>query len=200
MSVQARIRIRREQRRAAAIRDAYAHLYEVYAGTGYLRFTPGSTLQRLNYFPAWDAGFTRFYSERLGVTLDGRGYYGGAFIGPNYPTNTAVYKPTISTYAAMAGPTYRFYLKPKYSAAARVMAGFAYGNFSGDLSGFKPEQLGLYPDGVTYALNASVIADYNISPTLAVRVAPEYLATGFGSTVQNSLGFTAGIAYRFGKQ
>ena len=41
MSVQARIRARREQRRATAIHDAYAHHYEAYADMGYLRFKPG---------------------------------------------------------------------------------------------------------------------------------------------------------------
>ena len=38
VSVQARIRARREQRRAQAIQDAYSHLYETYIGMGYLRF------------------------------------------------------------------------------------------------------------------------------------------------------------------
>ena len=42
-TVQARIRARREQRRAAAIHDAYSHLYEAYVGMGYLRFSPGPT-------------------------------------------------------------------------------------------------------------------------------------------------------------
>src|ERR1035441_10062343 len=41
LSVQARIRARRAQRRAAAIHEAYAHLYEAYTGMGYLRFEPG---------------------------------------------------------------------------------------------------------------------------------------------------------------
>jgi hypothetical protein len=39
-----------------------------------------------------------------------------------------------------------------------------------------------------------------LSPSIGLRVAPEYFLTGFGSTLQNNLGFTAGIAYRFGKQ
>src|ERR1039458_9394623 len=50
LSVQARIRARREQRRAAALHEAYDHLYEIYVGAGYLRFTPGSTLQRVNEY------------------------------------------------------------------------------------------------------------------------------------------------------
>lgn len=196
VSVQARIRARREQRRAAAIHDVYDHLYEGYLGAGYLRFRPGDSLQRVNMYD-WNAGLTRYFNERLGVTVDGRGYYGTPFIEPNL---TGITKPAISQYAALIGPTYRFYLQPKYSIAARVMGGFAQGNFSADTNGFGSTILGLYPDGSTYAFSASVLGEYNLAPNIGLRVAPEYYLTGFGSTQQNSLGFTAGIVYRFGKQ
>jgi len=99
VSVQARIRKRKEQRRAQAIHDVYSHLYEAYAGMGYLRFSPGDKLQHLTYY-AWDTGFTRYYSERLGVTIDSRGYYGTAYVGLNY---SSVTRPSVSTYAVMGG-------------------------------------------------------------------------------------------------
>jgi hypothetical protein len=198
LSVQARIKARRAQRRAAAIHDAYDHLYDIYGGAGYLRFTPGASLQRVNMYD-WNVGFTRYFSERLGVTLDGRGYYGTPFI-PPLQSPSGQTKPAISQYAALAGPTYRFYLQPKYSISGRVLAGFTYGNFSGDINGFNPTSFGLWADGSTFAASASLIAEYNIAPNLGLRVAPEYYATGFGSTIQNNLGFTAGIVYRFGKQ
>src|SRR5271163_3669293 len=87
LTVQARLKARREQRRAAAIHDIYSHLYEAYVGTGYMRFTPGpgvpgdGGLQRMNEW-SWNVGVTRYYSERLGVTIDGRGIYGSAYVGP----------------------------------------------------------------------------------------------------------------------
>jgi hypothetical protein len=196
VSVQARIKVRREQRRAAAIHEVYDHRYEGYVGAGYLRFTPGATLQRVNMYN-WDGGFTRYFDERLGVTLDGRGYYGTPFVGLN---PTGITKPAISQYAALIGPTYRFYLKPKYSISGRVMGGYAQGNFSGDTNGFGSVTLGLYPDATTFAASASILGEYNLAPNIGLRVAPEYYLTGFGSTLQNSLGFTAGIVYRFGKQ
>ena len=196
MSVQARIKARREQRRVAAIHEVYDHRYEAYLGAGYLRFTPGATLQRVNEYD-WNVGLTRYFDERLGVTIDGRGYYGTPFVGINQYGLT---KPAISQYAALAGPTYRFYLQPKYSIAGRVVGGYAQGNFSGDTNGLGGVNLGLYPDGPTYAVSASILAEYNLAPNIGLRVAPEYFLTGFGSTLQNSLGFTAGIVYRFGKQ
>jgi|SRR5271157_3331107 len=198
ISVQARIKARREQRRVAAIHEVYDHLYEGYVGAGYLRFTPGPSLQRVNEYN-WNVGLTRYYSERLGVTIDGRGYYGTPFVRP-IQTQTGITKPAISQYAALIGPTYRFYLQPKYSISGRVMGGYAQGNFSGDTNGFGAAAVGLYPDASSFAASASIAAEYNLAPNIGLRVAPEYYLTGFGSTTQNSLGFTAGIVYRFGKQ
>ncbi|WP_263353938.1 hypothetical protein [Acidicapsa acidisoli] len=199
LTVQARLKARREQRRAAAIHDVYSHLYEAYVGTGYLRFTPGTALQRVNEY-SWNVGVTRYYSERFGVTVDGRGTYGSAYIGPNAASDTAVYKPAISEYTAMAGPTYRFLLEPRYSVAGRILVGGAFGNFSGDTGSFTPAELGLYPNGAGLALSASVPVEYNVSPGVGLRIAPEYLLTNFGSTTQNNLGFTGGIVVRWGKQ
>jgi hypothetical protein len=201
LSVQARIRARREQRRAAAIRDVYSHRYEVHTGMGYLRFVPGKGtdgkgLQRTTYY-AWDVDFTRYYGQRLGVTLDGRGYFGTAFVGLN---DFSLTRPAISTYAVMAGPTYRFYMQPKYSISGRVLGGWAQGNFSGDTNRLGGTTLGMWPDGNTFAASAAVIGEYNVTPGLGLRLAPEYFFTGFGSTVQYSRGFTAGFVFRFGKQ
>lgn len=196
VSVQARIRARRAQRRAAAIREVYSHLYEAYAGGGYLRFILPSPLQRVNEY-AWDAGLTRYFNERLGVTAGGRGYYGTAYV---YNNGSNIFKPAISQYAAMLGPTYRFYLEPRYSISGSVMGGFLMGDFSGDTAGFPTSVTHLYPDAKTFCVSASISGEYNLSPSLGVRVAPNYFASGFGSTIQNNLGFTAGLVYRFGKQ
>ncbi len=203
MNVQARIKARREQRRTAAIHDAYLHLYDVYAGAGYLRFVPGPVLMRLNEYN-WNAGLTRYLNERLGVTLEGRGTYGTAFIKPQQGTpitagDAGVTKPAISQYAILLGPSYRFYLQPKYAISGRVMGGYAQGNFTGDTNGFGTLGV-LYPDGKTYAVEASVLGEYNVAPNISVRLAPEFLVTGFGSTTQHSLGYTGSIVYRFGKQ
>jgi len=202
LSAQARIKARRQQRRVAAIHDVYDHLYEAYTGTGYLRFTPGPSLQRVNEYN-WNVGFTRYFSERLGLTIDGRGNYGTAFLEPqqgNPPAGSVgLTKPAISQYAAMAGPTYRLYIQPRFSVGLRGMAGFAQGNFTGDTNGYGTLGV-LYPSATTFAASASLFAEYNVTSNLGFRVAPEYVPTGFGSTVQNNLGYTASLVYRFGKQ
>jgi len=201
LTVQARIRQRREQRRATAIHDAYDHRWESYMDMGYLRFKPGPSLQRLTYY-AFETGLTRFSNERLGYTLDGRGYYGTAFVGLNFSNIT---RPAISQYDLMFGPIYRFYLQPKYSVSGRVLGGAAYGNFTGDTNGFgricaTASSCLLYPTGYTFSASASVIGEYNLTPNVAFKLAPEYFFNGFGSSIQSSRGFTAGAVYRFGKQ
>lgn len=200
ISVQARIRARREQRRAVAIHDAYAHRYEAYFGMGYLRFVPGVNLQHAHEY-AWNPGLTRYFNNRLGVTADARGYYGSAYVYNNAVTNSAITNAEVSQYAFLLGPTYRFYIQPKFSVAGRVMGGVAYGHFTGDLSGNEnlAKALGLWPDGPVFAASATVIGEYNVTPTVSARVAPEFFATGFGSTIQHSLGFTVTVGYRFGK-
>jgi hypothetical protein len=196
VSVQARIKARREQRRAQAIRDTYSHLYEAFVGGGYLRTTPGPGLQKTTMY-AWDAALTRYYGERLGVTVDGRGYYGTAFVGLN---SAGITRPAVSQYDVLFGPTYRFYLRPRYSVAAHVLGGVAIGNFSGDTSGFSPQSLGLYPDSTTYAINGGIQGEMNVSPNLSLRLGGDYLGTGFGSEMQNGVGFDFGFVYRIGKQ
>ena len=198
-TVQARIRQRREQRRAAAIHDAFDHKWDTFVDMGYLRFTPGPSLQRLTFY-GWETGLTRYSNERLGFTLDGRGYVGIAYVGLNQYSQGAFTRPQVSMYDVLLGPTYRFYMQPKYSISGRVLAGWAHGNFSGDTNGISPTLLGLYPDANTFAVSTSAVGEYNLSPGIAFRLASEYLVTGFGSTMQNSLGFTTGIVYRFGKQ
>jgi hypothetical protein len=138
---------------AQAIRDTYSHTYEAFVGGGYQRLIPGATLQHLTMY-SWDVALTRYFNERLGLTVDGRGYYGTAYVGLN---STSVTRPAISHYDFLVGPTYRFYMRPKYSVAGRVMGGFGYANFSSDTNGFGTEPLGLYPDGMTYALAASIV-------------------------------------------
>jgi len=199
ISVQERIRQRRAQRRSTAIHDAYDHKWESYMDTGYLRFQPGPSLQRLTYY-AWETGLTMFKNERLGYTLVGRGYYGTAYVGLNQYSQGHFTRPAISQYDVIGGPVYRFYLQPKFSISGRALGGWAHGNFSGDTNGIPPADLGLYPDANTFAASVSIIGELNVAPNVALKLAPEYFLTGFGSTFQASRGFTAGLIYRWGKQ
>jgi len=107
------------------------------------------------------------------VTLDARGNYGTAYVGLNY---TSITRPAVSMYTAMVGPSYRFYVQPKFSVAGRVLAGYAHNNDTGDTNGFgtiiPPGQtVGLlYPNTSSYAASASVVGDWNVLPQVSVRL------------------------------
>ncbi len=85
MSVQTRLRLRREQRAAALKEETYGRKYEVYGGGGYLYFRPGyknfsggPPLEYLNEV-SWNGGITNWFNPKLGVTADFRGQYGTAY-------------------------------------------------------------------------------------------------------------------------
>jgi hypothetical protein len=196
VSVQARIHARREARRAQAIHDTYSHPYEVFIGSNYQRFSPGENLQHATMY-SWDAAVTRYWSDKLGLTFDGRGNYGTAFVGLNEFSLT---RPSISYYEALVGPIYRVRLRPRYSVAVRGEGGLAISNFSGDTNGIGTENLGLYPDQTTGAFGAAIIGEWNLTPSMSLRLAPEYMFTVFGGNVQHNFGATYGLVYRFGKQ
>ncbi len=81
VSVQGRIKARREARRAAAIKDTYSHLYEVQLGMGYMRFTPGKDMQRTTFY-AWNVDFTRYLQRPpRRDPRSRRGNYGTTFVG-----------------------------------------------------------------------------------------------------------------------
>ena len=168
-------------------------------------FTPGDSLQRLNEHD-WNVGVTRYFNQRLGVTVDGRGTYGSAYLNVSQAQGTGVFKPAISQYAAMIGPyTYRFYScsrntrsqwpcdgrsriwqlyrRPWAMSPARAIRTLFQRRFSGSEEKAPAFRL-----------------EYNVSPRVGLRVAPEYVLTTYGSTIQNSLGFTAGLVVRWGRQ
>jgi hypothetical protein len=194
---QARIKARRAARVQRAIQETYSHKFEVYGGGGYLRFRPGSYLQQINE-TAWNGGFTDYRWNRLGLTGELRGYYGTAYTGNNPYT---IFKPSISQYVFLAGPQYRVITHEHWAVSAQVLVGADKGNFNGNSANFPGTLIGLWPNGTTYAVNVAAPFDINISPTLAVRISPNYLLTGFGSTTQvKNLGFTSGLVYRFGRR
>ncbi len=193
---QARINARRQARIQQLINETYGNKYEAYFGGGYLRFKPGDTKQKINEAD-WNIGITDYIRPRLGLTLDARGYYGAAYIGNN---PYGIFQPSISQYSFLFGPQYRVYMKPKWAASVQALAGFGHGNFDTGTGGLPASYLGLYSNGTVFSFNLSAPVDYNLSPGLAIRVTPLYLFTNYGGSVQNNLGFNAGVLYRWGKR
>lgn len=193
---QARVRARKQARTNAIISDTYSHKYEAYFGGGYLRFRPGSKLQR-DTQANWNVGLTDYLGPRLGISADFRGYYGTAYTGNN---DYNIHFPSISQYTFMAGPTYRLTQAPKWATSVQVLVGVGHGNFDTGTGGLPGSYIGLYPNSTVINGSAGFSFDYNLGPGLALRVTPLALLSNYGSELQHNLGFDAGVVYRFGRR
>jgi len=142
-----------------------------------------------------------FFNEKLGATAEIRGYYGNAKL-PNYtPYAALVGNPKISEYPFMVGPTYRLVLGQRYSVSAFAEGGTAIGKFDGDSKGIPAATLGFWPSATAKpAFSVGANVDFNFYPNLAFRIAPNYMGTTFGDSLQHNVGVNLGLVYRFGKQ
>ena len=125
--------VNRQARINRTIKDTYTRRYEVAGGGGFLRFRSGEYLKRNNEV-TWATSGTYFLNPKLGITADVRGSYGNANI-PNAFALNGQFRPLINEYMFSGGPTYRLYMREKYSISAVVTGGLAIGNFSGGNKG-----------------------------------------------------------------
>jgi hypothetical protein len=192
----------RKARIARNIQQTYNHRWEVGGGGGYIRFRSGESLQKNSEIAFW-TNTTYFLTPKLGITGEIRGGFGNAKL-YNSATNFGInYKPQISEYPFMAGATYRAYRREKFAISGFALAGTAIGKFDGDTKGVPGTNpaLGLWPStNARPAFSIGANLDLNLYPNIAFRIAPSYLGTTFGSTIQNNAGFEVGIVYRFGHQ
>jgi hypothetical protein len=190
----------RRARVAREIQETYTHRWEVGGGGGYLRFRSGEYTQKNSEITFWLSP-TYYFNEKLGVTGEIRGAYGNAKI-PNYTGYaTLVGNPQISEYPYLAGPTYRVLLRQKYAVGVFALGGAAIGKFDDDSKHISATTLGFWPStNARPAFSIGANVDLNIYPNLAFRIAPNYLGTTYGGTLQNNLGFNMGLVYRFGRQ
>jgi hypothetical protein len=198
---QERVRARREARTQAAIKDTYSHKYEIYFGYAYLRMRPGHDLQHANE-SGWNAGITRLFSPKLGVSVDLRGYYKSVYVGNN---PYSLFQPFISNYSVMAGPQYYLRQKRSYAISGQVLAGVTHNLFDASSAGQPGYLVGLYDNGTRFTAAAVLPVDVNLGPGLALRIAPDYNLTTWadhtrGTDYQHNLGFMLGLNYRFGRQ
>jgi hypothetical protein len=194
---------RRTRRESSAIRKArierekeltYAHPWEVFGGGGFLRFRSGEYLQRNNEV-TWATSASYFLNPKLGITGDIRGAFGNAKVGNNI---YGVYNPLINEYTMMGGVTYRVYAERKSAVSVVGLGGISLGNFDGGSKDIPAPLLGMWPTANKPVFSVGVSYDYNFYPNLAFRVTPTYVGTTFGSSLQNNVGFNAGVVYRFG--
>jgi hypothetical protein len=189
---QERVRARRAARTAAAVKDTYSHKYEIYFGYTYLRMRPGHFLQHGNE-NGWNAGLTRFFTPKFGVSADLRGYYKNVYVGdvryfipegidpltgkPIVGTIEGISQPFISNYSAMVGPQYWVRQRKNYAVGFQVLAGVTHNLFDATSDGQPGYLVGLYDNGTRFTAAAVMPVDINLGPGLAFRIAPDYNLT-----------------------
>lgn len=204
----------RQARIARTTAETYNHRFEIAGGGGYLRFKPGSILQKNNEVTFFMSG-TYYLNPKLGIIGEVRGAYGNAKIGNNtsVPNQTPVFlpfNPQISEYPFMGGVAYRVYAEEKVAVAVTGEGGVALGKFDGGAKGLTSADLGLWQSRTKPAFSIGANLDYNLYPDLAFRIQPTYVATfykldptdtihGPAGSIQNNFGINLGIVYRFGK-
>ena len=189
----------KRRREAALVTDTYTHRWEVYTGGGYMRFRPGPYIHNSG-MGGWIVGATRYFTPRLGITVDVRGFYGNNSLGAVQGGGYNTYNSKFSVFPFTIGPQYRLYGSPKISVTAALQVGDIYGYFDQNTGPFPPASVGFYPASNVGAAIAAVNLDYNLSPGLAVRFAPTVVMDRFGGNFDHNQGLLAGIVYRFGRQ
>lgn len=189
----------KQRREAQLVTDTYTHRWEIYVGGQYMRFRPGPSLHNSG-MGGWTLGVTRNFTPRFGITADARGYYGSNSLGPVNGGGYNVYNASFSVFPFTIGPQYRFYGSSKWSISAAAQVGAIYGYFDANTNGIPAQLVGFYPAGIKGAAIVSANIDYNVSPTLAVRLAPNMMLNNFGGEINHNQGFLAGLVYRFGRQ
>jgi hypothetical protein len=190
----------RQARIARTVHETYSHRWEFAGGGGYLRFRSGKELQKNSEIEFWFDG-TYYLNERLGLTAEIRGAYGNAKLYNSASSYGVNYNPKISEYPYLAGPTYRFYRRERYSVSGFALGGAAIGKFDSDTKGVSSTTLGMWPSSSArpaFSLGANI--DINVYPNIAFRIAPTYTGTTFGGSLQSNGGFQMGVVYRLGQQ
>ena len=190
----------RKARIARQITETYTHRWEVGGGGGWLRFRSGEFTQKNSEIAFW-MDTTYYFNEKLGLTGEIRGGYGNAKPLEGRKDINVVGNPQISEYPFMAGPTYRLRTQLRYAVSVFALGGTAIGKFDGDLHNLPASQFGFWPStNARPAFSVGGNLDLNVYPNLAFRIAPSYLGTTFGGSLQNNVGFEMGLVYRFGRQ
>ena len=204
----------RKARIDRTIAETYNHRFEVAGGGGFIRFKPGSILQKNNEVTFFTSG-TYYLNPKLGIIGEVRGLYGNAKIGNNTSIGGQTpiflpFNPQISEYPFMGGVAYRVYAQEKYAVAVTGEGGAVLGKFDGDTKGLTSANLGLWQSKTKPAFSIGANFDYNFYPNLAFRIEPTYLATffkldptdtthGSSGSIQNNFGVNFGVVYRFGR-
>lgn len=180
----------------------YDNRWEVYGGFAYSRFTAGPQLVQGSNLGGFDVQGTRWFTTRLGLTGNVRGYYGTSGAQPN---PYGIRGPFVSETLFMGGPEYRGPSNQHVTTTFHALFGGDHGNFESalyDQHGQKvpPLAVGFFSNQVAFASALGGSLDLNRSPKLAFRISPDAILTDFGSSgIKADFAISVGLVYRLGR-
>lgn len=175
----------------------YDYRWELYGGVAYSHFNAGPNLLQGANLGGFDIQGARFFTPRLAVAANVRGYYGTSGTVPN-PEN--IKGPFVSEHMFLVGPEYRGPSNEHVSMTFHALVGGAYGSFDKDLGGVSPGSLGLFSNQFAFGSAFGGSIDLNRSPRLAFRISPDATFTNFGSAgLKDQFAISVGLIYRLGK-
>ncbi len=194
----------------------YNHRWDIYGGLAYTNFLAGPALIQRSNMGGWEAAGTYWLNWHWGIEGDARMYIGTSGVYPNANggmynpvckpfdsnclQNPSITGPRIMQYYFMAGPSYRFLRKARFSGTAHALFGNAWGIFdAAHLQGLDVRTIGLFATQWTFGSAIGGTFDYNYSPRIAFRAQPDLMVTRYGGTAQQNFAFSVGPIFRLGK-
>jgi hypothetical protein len=184
----------------------YDYPWEMYGGLAYSHFDAGPNLLQGANLGGFDARAVRELTQKWGVGLNVRGYYGTSGVAPNCGDCTGsgsnggpIRGPFVSEHMFVVGPEYRLLSNQHASMMLHAFVGGAYGDFDHALGGVNPASLGLFSNQFTEAAVLGGSIDLNRSPRLVFRIAPDATLTNFGNNgFEEQFAISIGVVYRMG--
>ncbi len=180
----------------------YDYRWELYGGLAYSHFNAGASLIQGSNLGGFDIQGARWFTQRLGVAANVRGYYGTSGVQPN---PYLIRGPFVSEHMFLVGPEYRGPSNQHVSMTLHALFGGAYGSFDSALKDqngnpVPPSALGLFSNQFTFGSAIGGSIDLNRSPRLAFRISPDATLTDFGSAgIHEQFAISVGLVYRLGK-
>lgn len=179
----------------------YDNKYDVYGGFASYHANAGPQLLGGANLGGFDLQGTRWFSTRLGITANARGYYGTIGVSPN---PYGIKGPFIMEHMGLGGVSYRAKMGKPATLVFHALAGVDYGDFTHALGNLPPPAsgpvppaaVGLFNNQASFAMALGGSLDLNRSPQLAFRISPDYVFTNFGGIQQNEFAISVGIIYR----
>jgi len=179
----------------------YDNKYDIYGGIGDYHANAGPQLLGGANLGGFDIQGTRWFTKRLGVTVNARGYYGTIGVAPN---PYLIKGPFIMEHMGLGGASYRLKVGKPAALTVHGLVGASYGDFNSALGNLPPPASGPVPPAAVGLFNnqASIATalggslDLNRSPQLAFRISPDWVYTRFGGMTQTEFAISVGITYR----